>query len=208
MKRRFFVKAKTNLSLCMYDHSFSGTVITSPMETVELSDKSDEEIMELVQMALSRGLQMNTKRGEQATSSRKKFILLCGLIITEYRERVQEEKAYQEKEIEEKQRQHDDFEELLSPGGGNKRKRENKVSSNSSLSTLPPVSLDNTETFDVDQKVTSCWFKNCPHKDWYPGKITAVHPPARKNGIFKYDIEYDYDMKKASNVAFKYIKLQ
>lgn len=203
----------------MYDHSFSGTVITPPMATVDLRDNSDGEIMELVQRALSQGLQMNTKRGEQATSSRKKFVLLCELIITEYRERVQEEKEYQEKEIEEKQKQlrskmeenqkqYDDFEELLSPGGGNKRKRENKVSSNSSSSTLPPVSLDNTETFDVEQKVTSCWFKNCPHKDWYPGKITAVHPPARKNGIFKYDIEYDDDMKKATNVAFRYIKLQ
>jgi hypothetical protein len=202
----------------MYDHSFSGTVITSPMETVDLSDNSDEEIKELVQMALSQGLQMNIKRGEQVTSSRKKFVLLCELIITEYKERVQEEKEYQEKDMEEKQkqlmnqmeekqRQYDDFQKLLSPNPNpnpNKRKRVN-----SSSSTLPPASLDNTETFDVDQKVTSCWFKNCQHKDWYPGKITAVHPPtSRKNGIFKYDIEYDDDMKKASNVAFRYIKLQ
>lgn len=181
------------------------------METVDLSDNSDEEIIELVQMALSQGLKMNIKRGEQVTSSRNKFVLLCELIITEYKERVQEEKEYQEKDMEEKQkqlmsqmeekqRQYSNFEKLLSP---NKRKRVN-----SSSSTLPPVSLDNTETFDVEQKVTSCWFKNCPHKDWYPGKITAVHPPARKNGIFKYDIEYDDDMKKASNVAFRYIKLQ
>lgn len=213
--------AKRRVFFCesqMYDHSFSGTVITSPMATVDLSDNSDEEIMELVQRALSQGLLMKTKRDGQTISSRKKFVLLCELIITEYRVRLQEEKEYQKKEMEEKQKQlkkqmeeqqkqYDDFEELLSPGGEKKRKRVNKVSSNSSSSTLPPASPDNTEIFDVDQKITSCWYKNCLHKSWHPGKITAVHPPtARKNGIYKYDIAYD-DKTKATNVALRYIKL-